>query len=181
MGRRWTQTALAAIVLIGVGSGCHRNSIRGVEGGIGDDICAVMLNVNAYVTDSMGAPVADAQVWRVDEPRLEPPEPTRAELLGVTDSQGRLTVPLCYMGSSEFRLWNPERDPVRLVFMIVRQGYGPERVDLRPPVGEVLAAGNLLGVPPGQLANAEKLRPDPRWRERRYVVSVNVRLAPVAR
>ena len=172
--------AVAAVVLTGVGSGCHRNSIRGVEGGIGDDICAVMLKVNAYVTDSMGAPIADAQVWRVDEPRLEPPEPTRAELLGVTDSRGRLTVPLCYMGSSEFRLWKPEQDPVRLVFMIVRWGYGPERLVLRPPAGEVLAAGNLLGVPPGQPVNRRELSVQyRRWRERSYVVPVNVRLAPV--
>ena len=169
--------------LLGI-AGCalkQSGRVQGVEGGIGDDICALMLKLVVDVKDWDKNGVGGAEVWKVNEPRLSPPEPTRAQLLGVTDSVGRWAGPECYMGSSEFSVWNSEAHPVRLVLMILRDGYGVERRELRPPTSDVLKAGNLLGVPPGEAFHSSELKPDPTWRERGYELVVDIVLSPAVK
>jgi hypothetical protein len=54
-------------------------------GFIHDDICAVNGSLDIRVTDPLGAPIEGAEVWEVDEPNLQPPEPTLARLRGSSD------------------------------------------------------------------------------------------------
>jgi hypothetical protein len=87
-------TALAALLL--VGAGCRSSHefesgvAGGVEGGIGCDICAVMLRIEMLVNDDAGTPVQGAEVWMLG-PEGPPLSYTRGWRFGTTDDQGRLS------------------------------------------------------------------------------------------
>ena len=127
----------------------------GVSGGIGCDVCAIALVVDATMSDADGAPLSGVEVWWVPPPPtlLGNPNdaeglPVRARRLGLSNAEGRLRVPECLMGGSEFR-FSPPGPAVRLEFMLFREGYGAIRAVQDVPSGEVLHTGYVLGKPMG--------------------------------
>jgi hypothetical protein len=116
------------------------------------DVCGVPVYVGVRVTTEAGAPVGDAEVWRVFEPTLTPPEPTRAELWGTTDAAGQLLAPECYASGADTSDWARRPDATRLVCMIVHPQFGMVRSVVAPQVGEVLTAVKQLPptLQPGQ-------------------------------
>ena len=133
----------------------------------GHDVCGVPVYVGVRATTGAGAPVSDAEVWRVFEPTLTPPEPTRAELWGTTDAAGRLLAPECYAGANDTTDWAQRPDATRLVGMIVHPQFGMVRSVVAPPVDEVLTAVKQL--PP-------TLQPGRPWSN--YTVRMNVVVPP---
>jgi hypothetical protein len=125
----------------------------GVVGGIGCDVCAIALVIDATTEATDGTPLPAVEVWWVPPaPRL-PGDDTetpsgRARRLGITDAEGQLRVPECLMGGSEFR-FTPPGPTVRLEFMLFREGYGSTRVLQEVPSGDVLHTGYVLGKPMG--------------------------------
>jgi hypothetical protein len=118
----------------------------GVVGGIGDDVCAIMLTFDLEVSDSDSHPLSEVELWRIDRHHIA----GKALRLGVTDATGRLSALDCYMPSLEYRFWSPDTDPVQVQLMLLREGFGVTHLRLSPSTADVLATGNLLGVPPGQ-------------------------------
>lgn len=144
---------------------------------IGDEACAVMMEIEVETVDTTGAQAPGADVWMVD---TVPPYPREnlARRLGLTGQDGRLKVLWCFMGSRDFWLWRPEKDSdVKLLFLVFRDGFGVERVELGPKLADVLAKGNLTGVPPGTESKDWK---HTEWRGRAYPVQVHVELKRVA-
>jgi hypothetical protein len=129
----------------------------GIEGGIGDDVCAVMLKFDMTVEDPSHQPVPDAELWEIDRRHVA----GKALRLGATDATGHLEALDCYMASLEFRFWHPAEEPVRLHVMVLREGYGVKHLRFEPSTQEVLDAGNLLGVPPGESFEYSQLKAVP--------------------
>jgi hypothetical protein len=115
-------------------------------GGIGDDVCAVMVRVDAAVVDTQLKPVANAEVWDLSDPQPEWPD-GRARRLGTTDKAGRLAKLICPIGGADFSTWNPQTKPLSIRLMIVREGYGVQKVSFAPDVQDLLKQGKVLGVP----------------------------------
>jgi hypothetical protein len=105
-----------------------------------------MLEYDLTVVDPEARPIPDVELWRVDRLHMQ----GKAFRMGTTDVTGHLVAPDCYMGTLEFRFWHPEDEPFQLHLMLLREGFGLRHVRLAPPTQEVLEAGNVLGVPPGQ-------------------------------
>jgi hypothetical protein len=146
---------------------------------ISDDICAVNSRLDIRVTDPVGTPIEGAELWEVYEPRLQPPEPTRARLRGSSNVLGQVDLPDCLMGSYEFSRWRLAPTPLKVVLLVIREGYGSRRVVLNVPAPDVLAAGDVSGVPKGVpllLSDAGTLA----WRDPGYRLSASVTLVPVA-
>jgi hypothetical protein len=172
-------SSTATLLLSLMAAACHPPAPTLVSPiAISDDICAVVLQLEVRVVDGLGSPVTAAEIWRIDEPELEPPEPQRAQRLGLTDSEGKMSAPECYMESGDFQTWDPTAKPVRLLLMVIREGYGVRRLELKPPVSDVLASGNVLGIPPGQPFSYADLKTDPERMKRRYLLSTTVTLTP---
>lgn len=139
--------SVATLCLFACRSSQNIEEFSGVGGGIGDDICALMLALDVYVVDKNGDPIADAEVWELTRPVSDPPHAWRA---GITDEGGRLHTLDCSMGSIEFSRWSPDDDPVVVDLMIIREGVGARKVTLRPDTNKVLEEGNVLGVSPAE-------------------------------
>jgi hypothetical protein len=129
--------------------------VGGVSGGIGCDVCAIALVIDATTSDAEGAPLSGVEVWWVPPPptllgdrSAAQSLPVRARRLGVTDADGRLRVPECLMGGSDFR-FSPPGPIIRFEFMLFREGYGAIRVVQEVPSGDVLHTGYVLGKPMG--------------------------------
>jgi hypothetical protein len=140
-----------------------------IEGGIGDDVCAVMLKLDVTVVDSSNQPVPDAELWEIDRRHVT----GKALRLGATDPSGHLEALDCYMASLEFRFWHPAEEPVRLNFMVLREGFGTKHLTLAPSTQGVLDAGNLLGVPPGESFDWSQVKSGPL---RAFGITATVRL-----
>ena len=130
-------------------TGCRHSQsdviVGEVSGGIGCDVCAVLLSIDLSVTDSAGVPVSQAELWSVDQQNLA----GKAIRLGVTDASGHLLAPHCYMGSTEYAFWRPEESPVVLTLLVLREGYGFRRLSLEPPTADVLSDGRQFEALPG--------------------------------
>jgi hypothetical protein len=83
------------------------------------------------------------------------------------------------MNNLEFEFWHPIEEPVHLEFMLVRDGFGVERADLMPSADEVLAAGNLLGVRPGEPFSLSAITTDRARRDTSYRVALRVTMRPI--
>jgi hypothetical protein len=79
-------------------------------------------------------------LWQIWEPQLQPPEPTRAILRSSTDALGRIDIPHCLMGSIGFSKWRLNPELLRLLLLVVHEGYGSRRIVLTVPAAEVLGA-----------------------------------------
>ena len=145
---------------------------------IADDACAVMLTLTVRLTDER-LPLEDGEVWQIEKPRLVPPEPTWARLLGKTNEQGEFATPYCYLGTSEFVAWRPDVDPVSVELLIVREGYGSRRLVLTPPTEAVLARGSLLYNQPGDRSGPQTLKFREDSRHRTYVLEIDANLQRV--
>jgi hypothetical protein len=152
-------------------------TVGGIQGGIGDDVCAVMLKFDLSVVDPAGQPIQEAELWEVDRVYLR----GKAFRLGATDGNGHLEALDCYMGSLEFRFWHPTEEPLQLNLMVLRDGFGIQRLRLSPPVRDVLEAGNVLGVPPGEPFEWSQIKVDPTRHERSFKITTRVTLAPATR
>lgn len=154
MGRRIFLTLAAFQAVLG----CRTSGavVQGqAVGGIGDDVCALMLEYDLTVVDTEGQPLPEVELWRVDRFHIQ----GKAFRIGTADASGHLVALDCYMGSLEFRFWHPETDPVRLHLMLLREGFGLKQIRLAPPTDEVLEAGNVLGVPPGEWFEWSQIKP----------------------
>ena len=172
MGRR---SLLAAAALQAV-LGCRTSGAvveGGVVGGIGHDVCALMLEYDLTVVDAEGQPLPDVELWRVDRVHIQ----GMALRMGTTDFSGHLVAPDCYMASLEFRFWHPDTDPVRLHLMLLREGFGLKHIVLAPPTDEVLEAGNLLGVPPGGSFEWSQIKSPPAHKAYRVVATATLERA----
>jgi hypothetical protein len=69
---------------------------------IGDDICAIMVEVQCEVLDAEGHPLEWAYVSQGGHPLGGAAESSRA-----TDVKGRLRAPVCYQSSHEYREHRP--------------------------------------------------------------------------
>jgi hypothetical protein len=176
----FVQFALLIGFAIGaVGCRTTRPGVRMATSVIGDDICAVGSRLDIRVTDPGGTPIEGAELWEIDEPHLQPPEPTRARLRGSSDAPGQIDLPDCLMGNSEFSRWQLTPTPVNVVLLVVREGYGSRRIVLNVPASDVLAASDVSGVPNGvpfSLSETGKLG----WSDPGYRLSASVTLVPVA-
>ena len=146
------RSGLAVLLLVGAGCRSSREFESGVAGGvvggIGCDICAVMLRLEVVVNDDAGAPVPGAEVWMLG-PERPPLSYTRGWRFGTTDEQGRLSGLHCYMPSRQYQFWDPAEEPVVVRLLVFLEGYGSKRLVLTPPTQEVLASGGLIVAPPG--------------------------------
>jgi hypothetical protein len=140
---------LSAILLVPHVLGCRSTAVSGgVSGGIGHNPCAVMLQVDLKVTDDAGATVSGTEAWLLGPEFPEPAYP-RAWRFGLTDSEGRISRLYCYMDTAKYQFWIPEEEPVTLRFLVVREGFGPQRTTLTAPAPDVLTAGGLVVGAPG--------------------------------
>ena len=142
------QVAVGLLSTVSVGCGAASQEVGpGVAGGIGHDVCAVLISVNAAVTDADRQPIPGAEVW--EETQFQPDLPgARAVRLGRTDGAGRLGEPQCLMGSVEVRYWRSP-DTLEPRFMVMKEGYSFRRVAVPVRTSTLLELGGALGVPPG--------------------------------
>ena len=179
---RATLTCFAVVLFVGAASASgggrkkHSPNLHGQMAPVGivDEVCAVALEIEVEAADADGKPVEDADVWMVD---LAPPYPRAnvAKRLGITGRDGRLRVPECLMGSQDFSSWEPAKHAtVRFKFLVIRDGFGVGQLGLEPRVDEVLAEGNLTGVPPGTESKDWKYLKE--WRGHHYSVHLRVEL-----
>jgi hypothetical protein len=122
------------------------------------------------VSDAQGRPVSDVELRRVDRFHVQ----GKAFRMGTTDATGHLVEPDCYMGALEFQFWHPEEEPVQLDLMLLREGFGLKRMRLAPPTQEVLSAGNVLGVRPGQTFEWSQAKRSAERRAYRVVTSATL-------
>ena len=126
-------------------TGCaHRYEARSGSdhGVIGDSVCAMLTRVTLDVVDGRGAPVADAEVWRVETFDATPPIPERAHFQGRTDGNGRLMTSHCYAGASEVVIWSQRANATRLTYLVMHERAGYRRVTAEPPVTDVYRDGD---------------------------------------
>lgn len=109
---------------------------------IGDSVCAMLTRVTLDVVDGRGAPVADAEVWRVETFDATPPIPERAHFHGRTDGSGRLVTSHCYAGADDLYAWQRRDHATRLSFLVMHEHAGYRRVTAEPPVTAVYRDGD---------------------------------------
>ena len=175
-----TERLLRLLIVAGMfAAGCRTvASSGGVSGGtvgavIGDDVCAIMVRVEAETTDADGLPVPGAEVWELPAPQPDPPR-GRAYRLGITDEAGSLKALSCYMSTTAFHFWSPEREPVVIRLIVLKDGFGVQRVEVKPASKEFLLAGSLMDGPPGNGVQMAKSLPN--WQGRWYSVPLKLLL-----
>ena len=82
---------------------------------VADDICAIMLDVRAQVSDGQGKPVAGAEL-RAQDQSLESDD---WHLVGTSDATGRVQRQFCYQSASVY-IKRPPSGAVTLRFRITR-------------------------------------------------------------
>lgn len=126
-------------------AGCaHRHEVRSGSSHavIGDSVCAMLTRVTLDVVDGRGAPVADAEVWRVETFDATPPIPERAHFHGRTDANGRLVTSHCYAGADDLYAWQRRDHATRLSFLVMHEQAGYRRVAAEPSITDVYRDGD---------------------------------------
>jgi hypothetical protein len=106
---------------------------------IGDDACAVLLEVHSKVVESNGHPVEEAQVW------FRHNREGKADLhrVGTTDAKGQLVKQVCYQSTGDYEK-APPTGTVVLEFVITTFHYKDVEVHRTVKATSLLQSGLLF-------------------------------------